>query len=91
MFCTAAALAGEAGRFLSALGKAMSEPYAISAKSDTRSLDGLRKLGLFCLVEERFCGDLRATFQYLKGPTRKLQSDFSSGTVVVGQEAMASN
>lgn len=91
VFCTATALAGGAGRFPNALGKAVSEPYAISATSDTSSLHRLRKLGLFCLEEKRFCGDLVGLLQYWKGPTRKLQRDFSSGTVVVGREGMASN
>lgn len=69
----------------------MSEPYASVQKSDTSSLHRLRKLGLFCLKEKRFFGGLRGTFWHLKGLTRKVQRDFSSEIVVVGQEGMASN
>jgi len=32
---------------------------------------------------------LRAAFQYLKGPTRKLERDFLQGRVGIGQAVMA--
>jgi len=41
--------------------------------------DRLRALGLFSLERRRCWGDLRAAFQYLKGPTRKLERDFLQG------------
>ena len=36
----------------------------------------LRKLGLLHLEKIRLRGDLITAFQYLKGPTRKLERDF---------------
>jgi len=48
----------------------------------------LRELGLFIQKKRRLQGDLRAAFQYLKGPTRKLERDFLQGHIVVGRGVM---
>ncbi|GAB0182443.1 mitochondrial enolase superfamily member 1 [Grus japonensis] len=50
--------------------------------------DRLRELGLFSLEKRRLQGDLIAAFQYLKGPTRNLERDCLSGSVVTGQGVM---
>ncbi|GAB0186512.1 hypothetical protein GRJ2_001116500 [Grus japonensis] len=50
--------------------------------------DRLTELGLFSLEKRRLRGDLIAAFQYLKGPTGKLERDCLSGSGVTGQGIM---
>ncbi|GAB0183468.1 hypothetical protein GRJ2_000812100 [Grus japonensis] len=50
--------------------------------------DRLRELGLFSLEKRRFWGHLIVAYQYLKGPTGKLERDCLSGSVVTGQGVM---
>jgi len=45
----------------------------------------------FSLQKRRLRGKLKAAFQYLKRPTRKLERDFLQGQGVIGQSVMASS
>jgi len=49
------------------------------------------KVGAVQPGEEKALGDLKAAFQYLKGPTGRMERDFSQGCVVIGQGRTAAN
>jgi len=53
--------------------------------------DRLRELGLFSLDKRWLPCDLIADFQYLKGPTGRMEMDFLQECVVTGQGGMALN
>jgi len=50
-----------------------------------------RELGLLSLEKRRLQENIIGAFQYLKGPTRKLERDFLQGPTGTGQGVMALN
>ncbi|GAB0202855.1 hypothetical protein GRJ2_002751100 [Grus japonensis] len=53
--------------------------------------DRLREMAPFSLEKRRLWGNLIAAFQYIKGPTGKLERDCLSGSVVTRQGVMGLN
>jgi len=53
--------------------------------------DRRRELGLFSLKKRRLWRDLVAAFQYLNGPTGKLEGHFLQGHAEIAQVVMALN
>jgi len=69
----------------------LGEPYACSASLCWLQLAVAATAAETGEEDRRERRDLIEAFQYLKGPTRKLERDFLQGHVVIGQGVMASN
>jgi len=61
------------------------------AQRRATKMDRLRESGLFSLEKRKLQGDLTAAFQYVKGPTGRMERDFSQGCVVIRQGGTALN